>query len=103
MGHWPAKIGGGRLVDEPGHVIDLMPTLLDIAGADYPQEFQGKQIQPMEGRSLKPQLLGARAETSPRPIFWEHQGNKAVRIGNFKAVASGRGPWELYDLSRDRC
>ena len=114
IAHWPAGMqrerqadhATGRLVHEPGHVIDLMPTLLDVAGAEYPSDFKGRAVLPMEGRSLKPLLVGAAQDQSgadsPRALFWEHQGNKAVRLGDWKAVAQGRGDWELYDLNRDR-
>ena len=94
---------GGTLVHEPGHVIDLMPTLLDVCGAEYPTNVEGRSILPMEGRSLKGLLIGEPANgDSPRPLFWEHQGNKAVRLGDWKAVASGRSMWELYNLSDGR-
>jgi arylsulfatase len=106
VAHWPAEIKTSRLVHEPGHVIDLMPTLLDVAGATYPAEFNGRTILPTEGRSLKSLLTGETesppAAASPRPLFWEHQGNKAVRLGGWKAVAQGHGDWELYDLEHDR-
>lgn len=114
IAHWPAMIKAakqedepiGRLVHEPGHVIDLMPTLLDVAGAAYPTEFNGKPTLPPEGRSLLPHLFARSPSTpgtaSPRLLFWEHQGNKAVRQGDWKAVAKGRGTWELYNLRRDR-
>ena len=114
IGHWPARMRaerpsqttGGRLVHEPGHVIDIMPTLLDIAGAAYPAEVRGNPLLPLEGRSLRPHLTvdaAARpAADSPRPLFWEHEGNKAVRLGDWKVVARGRGAWELYNLLGDR-
>jgi arylsulfatase A-like enzyme len=114
VAHWPARIaagndaGGkpGRLEHAPGHVIDLMPTLLELAGAEHPAALRDKPILPPEGRSLVPLLVGQPgrrpAETSPRPLFWEHQGSKAVRLGDWKAVARGRGAWELYDVRLDR-
>lgn len=105
IAHWPAAIKPGRLVQEPAHVIDLMPTLLDVAGATYPSHHSGNAVLPPEGVSLKPWLLTEDAKTTdiqPRPLFWEHQGNKAIRLGNWKAVAPRRQSWELYDLARDR-
>ncbi|MDY0168647.1 MAG: arylsulfatase [Thermoguttaceae bacterium] len=114
IAHWPAGMkeagsgdtSAGRLVHEPGHVIDLMPTLAELAGAVYPEGIGGKTILPPEGRSLAALITGEadrlpKAET-PRPLFWEHQGNKAVRLGDWKAVAEARGEWELYDLEADR-
>lgn len=114
IAHWPAQIRtrgeansqSERLVHEPGHVIDLMPTLLDIAGATYPTEFAGHPILALEGRSLRPLLVGEAERLRPavpsRSLFWEHQGNKAVRAGDWKAIASGRGAWQLYDMRQDR-
>jgi arylsulfatase A-like enzyme len=99
--HWPAGIAArGELRHQVGHVIDLMPTLVELAGAEYPTELDGRPIQPMEGRSLLPAF-------DDRPVdreglFWEHQGNKAVRVGDWKAVTQGAGPWALYDLKTDR-
>jgi arylsulfatase len=93
--------GRNRFVHTPSHLIDLMPTLLDYAGASYPKERNGQAILPMEGRSL-------RAAFEDRPlaphaeIAWEHQGHRAVRHGDWKLVARNRQPWELYHLGDDR-
>ena len=102
IAHWPAGIRGKNdLRHDAGHVIDIMPTLVELAGAAYPRGNNGRAVLPMEGRSLVPALTG-RGELSERPLFWEHEGNKAVRHGDWKAVAKGRGAWELYDLRTDR-
>jgi len=101
IAHWPRGIDGPRFVHPPGHIIDLMPTLLDVAGASYPAEFQGRPILPMEGRSLAPLFRGETRE-GHEALFWEHQGNRAVRQGRWKLVAAHKGPWELYDLEADR-
>lgn len=102
IAHWPAGIRGKNEVrHQVGHVIDLMPTLVELAGATYPKTKDGRGILPPEGRSLVSALTGPPAPEA-RTLFWEHQGNKAVRQGNWKAVATGRGPWELYDLGPDR-
>jgi arylsulfatase len=94
---------GGRLCDEPGHLIDIMATCVDLAGARYPTQFKGQPITPMEGRSLKPFLSSLRLSAPPRPLFWEHEGNAAVRRGDWKLVRfEYRGPWELYNLKADR-
>ena len=100
--HWPAVIReGGKLTHEMGHIIDIMPTLLDVAGAEYPREYNGHEIQPPEGRSLVPIFRGGRWE-GPRWIFWEHEGNRAVRHGKWKLVAGHNEPWELHDMEEDR-
>ena len=99
---WPSRIKTpGALRGQVGHVIDLMPTCLDAAGAGYPKEFGGKPILPMEGRSLLPALEDKPVEREA--LFWEHEGNAAVRKGDWKLVRLGRGgKWELYDLAADR-
>jgi arylsulfatase len=102
IAHWPAGIKArGDLRHQPGHLVDIMATCVDVAGAKYPKEFNGKPIQPMEGRSLVPAF---RNKTIKRDaLYWEHTGNAAIRVGDWKLVRSGRdGPWELYDLKTDR-
>jgi arylsulfatase len=93
--------GGNRIVHTPGHLIDIMPTLLDLAGGEYPKARKGKPIQPMEGRSLRPALEG-RNLAPHAELAWEHQGHRAVRHGDWKLVARNRQPWELYHLGDDR-
>jgi arylsulfatase A-like enzyme len=94
----------GRLNDTPAHLIDIMATCVDVGGAKYPQEFKGNAITPMEGTSLKP-LLVSSSPSLPisRSLFWEHEGNAAVRVGDMKLVRKGRNAaWELYDMKTDR-
>jgi arylsulfatase len=100
--HWPDRIkGGGRLRTQPGHLIDIMATCVDVADAKYPKEFKGHPILPMEGRSLLPAF--ADKPISRDALFWEHEGNAAIRDGDWKLVRLGRdGPWELYNLKSDR-
>jgi arylsulfatase len=78
-----------------------MATAVDVSGALYPAEFHGHRILPMEGTSLVPALNGNPLHRV-RPIFWEHEGNRAVRSGPWKLVMKFKGPWELYNLDRDR-
>jgi arylsulfatase len=89
-------------VHEPSHLIDLMGTALDVAGAAYPKRHAGEDIIPLEGRSLRPWFLDPAAAPAPRPLYWEHEGNKAMRLGPWKLVAKHGGAWELYDIDRDR-
>lgn len=104
--HWPARIQSkNELRHEPSHLIDLMPTCLDAAGAAYPAEYNGHRIKPMEGKSLLPVFDGMSLER--RAIYWEHEGNRAVRVGRWKLVAKGAAgrdnvKWELYDIDADR-
>ena len=100
--HWPAVIrNDGGLTDQFGHITDLMPTFVDVAEANYPHEFKGKAILPMEGESLLPVFEGGK-RLQTRPVFWEHEGNRAVRLGQWKLVSRYPGPWELYDTEKDR-
>lgn len=94
---WPAGLSAaGQLRTSPGHVIDLPATILDLAGVALPQDTP-----PVPGRSLVPTFTG---EESSRhdSLWWMHDGHRAIRMGNWKAVSPLGEPWELYDLSRDR-
>lgn len=101
--HWPVglKTKEGAITDQIGHVIDIMPTCLEIAGADYPERFNGHAIAALEGTSLLPILEGRQSE-GHRVLFFEHVGGRAIRAGDWKLVALEGRPWELYDLSKDR-
>lgn len=100
--HGPESIlPRGQIRHHPAHVIDLMPTLLEIGGAEYPVEFKEKAVHPMEGISLQPAFKGK--PLPDRPLFWEHQGNAAVRDDHWKAVRPGpQGQWKLFHLATDR-
>ena len=86
---------------EPGHLVDIMATVVDVSGARYPAEVKGKAIVPMQGVSLAPSFHGG-AITRGKPIFFEHEGNRAVRDGRWKLVSPFQKPWELYDMQVDR-
>ena len=100
---WPDGImRPGRLNHEPGHVIDIMATCLDVAGVPYPVKYNGKTITALEGKTLAPAFSG-RQRGSHEAIFWEHMGSKAVRQGKWKLVAQREiQEWELYDMETDR-
>ncbi|WP_233237478.1 arylsulfatase [Bordetella sp. LUAb4] len=102
--HWPAGItdrGGVR--HAPGYLPDIMATILDIADAEYPVQWEGKDIAPLEGSSLRATFGDeARGDAERPPMFWEHEGNAAVRIGKWKLVRKYPGAWELYDMDADR-
>ena len=105
LAHWPKGISAklrGKFEHQPAHLIDLMATCVDLAKADYPKEVKGEKIVPMQGVSLKPTFSG-KAIKREDPIYWEHEGNRAIRIGKWKLVAKGsHGAWQLYDLKEDR-
>ncbi len=102
IAHWPRGIRRtGELEHQPGHLIDVMATAVDLAGGVYPKTRDGRAVQPMEGRSLVPAFAGRPIEREA--LFWEHESNRALRVGDWKLVARGAdGPWELYHLGRDR-
>ena len=98
---WPARIREPGIVHSPIHLIDIMPTCLDAAGASQPTERAGQQTIPLEGESMLP-AIERRGWERERPIVWEHEGSRAVRQGQWKLVAAIGGGWELYDMERDR-
>jgi arylsulfatase len=102
IAHWPKGIPArGALCREPGHLIDLMATCVSVSGAPYPSTAGGKAILPMEGRSLVPAFAGGKIQRDA--LYWEHEGNAAIRVGDRKLVRLGReGAWELYDPVKDR-
>ena len=103
IAHWPRGIAAkGELRRQPGHLIDVMPTVLEVAQAPYPTEAHGgRAITPAAGKSLIPAF--ADRPIDRHALFWEHEGNRAVRVGDWKLVAKGPGgAWELYDIGADR-
>lgn len=99
--HWPDGIKDKNVFrQQVGHVIDFMPTVVELSGAKYPTEFSGHQILPMEGRSLVPAFSDQPVERNE--LCWEHENNRAIRIGDLKLVSLAGEPWELYDMSKDR-
>jgi arylsulfatase A-like enzyme len=102
VAHWPKGIAGkNKVTNEPGHLIDLMATCVDVAGAKYPSEFAGHKITPLEGKSLAPVFKTGKRQ-GHAAIYWEHEGNQAVRMGPWKLVKKHGEDWELYDLEADR-
>lgn len=97
---WPAVITSPRIAHDVGHVVDIMATCVDVARGVYPTRFVGRTILPPEGMSLLPLLRGKSRERGP--IFWEHEGHRGVREGQWKLVGRQEGPWELYDMHADR-
>ena len=96
IAHWPAGITRkGQLESTPGHLIDLMATAVDLSKTTYPAN-----VKPMEGRSLVPLFTGGKIQREA--IYWEHEGNRAVRMGDWKMVAEHGKPWELYNIAEDR-
>jgi|TARA_B110000879_G_scaffold179818_1_gene236010 arylsulfatase len=102
IAHWPKGIKRkGEIEHQLGHLIDIMATCVDIAEVTYPAEYMGSKITPMQGKSLTPTFHGAKIDRDT--IYFEHEGNRAIRKGKWKLVAKGaRGDWQLYDMEADR-
>ena len=111
IAYWPKGINAkhnGKLESQPGHLIDLMATCVDVAGIKHPKEFAGNKIQPLEGVSLKPAFNGKELGRTDA-LYFDHHLNGAIRDGQWKLVRygdSGRNaklhPWQLYDMENDR-
>lgn len=104
IAHWPAAIKSqkGKFTATQGHILNIMPTILEVTGAKYPSNFNGNAIQTMEGISLLPTFLKGKQEVNEYQ-FWEHSNNCAARKGNWKVVSRiGSDKWELYNLENDR-
>jgi arylsulfatase len=107
--YWPKAIpkqNYGQLISGYGFLPDIMATFVDVANATYPEEYNGNQIVPTSGESLLPLFKGENKRIHAEPIFWEHEGNKAVRIGKYKLVSKWNKKretkWELFDMETDR-
>lgn len=99
--HWPEGIKDqGSLRHGPGQLPDIMATILDVTGAVYPDNFDGYAIPPCEGESMAASF--ATDNTTRGPLFWEHEGNAAVRNGKWKLVRKYPEDWELYNMEQDR-
>ncbi len=98
---WPDRIRKPHLVREPTHVVDIAATIYDISGIEYPAEIDGRVLTPLEGHSFG-RVIENGGWVRPAPIYWEHEGNRAVRLGDWKLVSEGNTRWELYNMKHDR-
>jgi len=101
--HWPKGIAArGELRHTPGHVIDMTPTILEAVGGKRFETWEGQPVPPPPGQSLVP-LFAKDGSVAHESLWWLHEGNRALRVGDWKIVAAGKeSPWELFDLSSDR-
>jgi arylsulfatase len=101
--HWPKGIAArGELRHTPGHLIDLVPTILEAVGGKRLEKWEGQPVPPAPGKSLVP-LFAKDGTVARDSLWWLHEGNRALRVGDWKIVAAGKdSPWELYDLKDDR-
>jgi arylsulfatase A-like enzyme len=113
--HWPAGVKNkGTFVSQPGQLPDIMATCVDVAGASYPENYNDEKIIPMEGVSLEPLCRNKRIDKDT--LYWEHEGNRAIRAGDWKLVSKPFARplqldlveilptelWSLYNLDKDR-
>jgi arylsulfatase len=103
IAHWPQGIKTrGELRHNPSHLIDVVPTVLELAGMKPSEELNGRPIPKAPGQSLVPTFARDGA-TKHDHLWWHHEGNRAIRVGDWKLVAAGKdAAWELYDLKADR-
>lgn len=99
---WPAGIKPAKDWNRgTAHIIDIMPTVMELAGAARPATFKGAATPPLEGHSLV-SIFNGQQRTTNAPLFWEHEGHRAVRLNEWKLVARRNQDWELYDIVADR-
>ncbi len=102
IAHWPKGITArGELRNSPAHVVDIVPTILEITGVEKPKVWQGEAIPEAPGKSLVP-AFGKDTTIARESLWWLHEGNRALRVGDWKLVAAKGDAWELYDLKTDR-
>jgi len=99
--HWPERITNHDIINEPVQFADISPTILDLCESKYLSTHNGNEIIPVEGESFA-SLLKGKNFSKEKPLCWEHEGNRAVRVGDWKLVSEFPGPWELYNISEDR-
>lgn len=101
--HWPNGIEHpGRIHHKPWIMLDIVATIYEVAGVKYPKHYHKKKIPRLEGESFLRVLTNSSSASRHHPIFWEHQGNRAVRQGRWKLVNRHEDDWELYDMENDR-
>jgi arylsulfatase len=102
--HWPKGVPNrGELRHKPAHVIDIVPTVLELLGSERPESWKGQNVPTPPGKSLVPAFAKDNA-ASRNTLWWLHENNRALRVGDWKVVAAGAGAaWELFDLKSDRC
>lgn len=101
--HWPNGLKGEKnaINDGLAHIMDIFPTCLEVTKSKYPDTFCGKPLDPVEGKSIIPLLTGEKKATH-EAIFWEHEGGRAFRAGDWKIVARRDCEWELFNMAIDR-
>ena len=98
---WPGRTEPGSVNHTMAHFIDIMPTVVDIANAEYPERHEGDKVVPMQGRSLVPAFKGKHLQRN-EPIYWQWSDGKAIYDDGWKLVTEGNNNWQLFNLRRDR-
>lgn len=103
IAHWPAGMNAesGSISHQPGHLIDLLATCIDVSHSTYPTEFAGKATTAIQGKSLLPIFLGKQRQPHEW-MYFQYADNRAIRKGDMKVVSVKGGKWELYNLLDDR-
>jgi arylsulfatase len=101
IAYWPDEIKQPSITHTAAQLVDITATIIDAAGAEYPSQRKGVELPPAEGESFLGLLKGKKWEKQ-RPMLWEHEGNRAIRIGEWKLVSESGKPWELYNMTNDR-
>jgi len=103
IAHWPKgiKTTPGDITEQPGHLIDFMATFIDVANATYLKNVEGRQVDPLQGKSLAPIFNGGK-RTPHEKLYFHFGFDRAWREGDWKLVSAKRGRWELYNLATDR-
>jgi len=103
IAHWPQGIAkAGSITHQPGHLVDIMATLVDLGGVKYPAQSAGKPLKPLRGKSLAPIFRGETRQPHDALFFNFYGSHRAVRMGDWKLVNVNSGEWELYNMQTDR-
>lgn len=102
IAHWPKVIAPNQITDQMGHVADLFPTFLEMAGLSYPKSYQGKTTLPLDGQSLLPIFRGETRPETPYIVSGHSERFRMYREGKWKIVRENAGDWELYDMDNDK-
>ena len=98
--HWPAGLRAKKWENTTSHIVDVMPTLLELSGGEYPETMRGERVGPVAGTSLVPLLTGQKI-TREEPLFYSYVGNNGLWDGRYRLVSNRGGPWELFDMDAD--
>jgi len=98
---WPGVIKSGTITDQVGHIIDVLPTFIEMTGSVYPDQINGRKLKPLAGKSMLPIFRGEQRQGHD-VLYWQFSRAKAIRTGKWKLVRYGQADWELYDLEKDR-